>query len=366
MAAAAAPGLAVVDAEAVVEGPLTQAAAEVKELPELACKPLRPAVADDAADASMGAGHEACCAAAASWQQPAPQQTNTLSPQPQQQSRQQQQQVQQQQQQQSHGSGAAAGDVVLAGRRFESLLDVRFQMRALQRELLGDAEEVVVPRESPHFELIEAVFNLHPNRAAKARGAVRSFFVCRNPHVLGGRGCEFQFEDAEGRRDDFSLLKCTRPLKLLSKHAQLVEACAAAVADQIAEVAAAAEADPAQRSAAGGLRCSKCGLDFKTTVSYSGRTLSKLVQEYRERKASGRAPSRFGKRDPATGQTRLLLQSEADKAWMRGWVDFHRRNAKLAPLCKCCQGAAADARRAWKLRRHPDARRAARSGSARQ
>lgn len=64
-----------------------------------------------------------------------------------------------------------------------------------------------------------------------------------------------------------------RPLKRLSKHAQLVEACAAAVADQIAEVAAAAEADPAQRSAAGGLRCSKCGLDFKTTVSYSGRTL---------------------------------------------------------------------------------------------
>lgn len=165
VAAAAAPELAVVDAEAVVEGPLTQAAAEVEELPELACKPLRPAVADDAADASMGASHEACCAAAASWQQPAPQQTNTLSPQPQQQSRQQQQQAQQQQQQQSHGSGAAAGDVVLAGRRFESLLDVRFQMRALQRELLGDAEEVVVPRESPHFELIEV------RRACKLPGA---------------------------------------------------------------------------------------------------------------------------------------------------------------------------------------------------
>lgn len=64
-----------------------------------------------------------------------------------------------------------------------------------------------------------------------------------------------------------------RPTKRLSKHAQLVEACAAAVADQAAEVAAAAEADPSQRSATGGLRCSKCGLDFKTTVAYSGWTL---------------------------------------------------------------------------------------------
>ncbi|KAL4445840.1 hypothetical protein ABPG77_009039 [Micractinium sp. CCAP 211/92] len=239
-------------------------------------------------------------------------------------------------------------------------------MRALQRELLGNAQEVAVPRGSPHFELIEAVFNLHPQRAQKARGPIRSFFVCRNPHVLGGRGCEFQFEDAEGSRDDFSLLKCTRPTKRPSKHAQLVEACAAAVADQTAEVAAAAQADPSQCSAAGGLRCSKCGLDFKTTIAYSGWTLSKLVQEYRERKAAGRAPSRFGKRDPATGQAALLLQSEADQAWMAGWVDFHRRNAKLVPLCKCCQGAAADARRAWKLRQRVDARKAARLAAARQ
>lgn len=64
-----------------------------------------------------------------------------------------------------------------------------------------------------------------------------------------------------------------RPTKRPSKHAQLVEACAAAVADQTAEVAAAAQADPSQCSAAGGLRCSKCGLDFKTTIAYSGWTL---------------------------------------------------------------------------------------------
>ncbi|KAL4425757.1 hypothetical protein ABPG75_009773 [Micractinium tetrahymenae] len=238
-------------------------------------------------------------------------------------------------------------------------------MRALQRELLGDANEVAVPRGSPHFELIEAVFDLHPHRASKAKGGIRSFFVCRNPHVLGGRGCEFQFEDTEGRRDDFSLLKCTRPLKRQSRHAQLVEACAAAVADQVAEAAAAAEADPLQRSPDGGLRCSKCLLDFKTSISYSGWTLSKLMQEYRQRKAPGRPPSRFSRPDPKTGRATLLLQSEADRAWMRGWEDFHRRNAKLAPLCKCCQGAAADARRAWKLRQRA-ARGAVRPQPARQ
>ena len=45
--------------------------------------------------------------------------------------------------------------VVLAGRRFDSLLHLRYEMRALQRRLLGEGEEVAVPPDSPHFKLIQ-------------------------------------------------------------------------------------------------------------------------------------------------------------------------------------------------------------------
>lgn len=130
------------------------------------------------------------------------------------------------------------GPVTMAGQRYESLLELREQMRALQRQLLPEGqEEVEVPPDSPHFGTIlvsqsccgsecallcparvrcsndearcqgdcvwklesllcshqalpslpvlglQALFQRHPTYRQKAREPVASFFVVRNPYV---------------------------------------------------------------------------------------------------------------------------------------------------------------------------------------
>ena len=54
----------------------------------------------------------------------------------------------------SSGADGSQG-LVLAGEQYISLLDLRYRMRVLQRQLLGGAGEVEVPRGSPHFDIIQ-------------------------------------------------------------------------------------------------------------------------------------------------------------------------------------------------------------------
>ena len=145
----------------------------------------------------------------------------------------------------SSGAGGSEG-LVLAGEQYTSLLDLRYRMRVLQRQLLGGAGEVEVPRGSPHFDIfqvhagllrgcawgdrgsaaapqgrhtccrvpgcrmsgdvtavrtcipwfrpplpaafclpLQAVFQLHPGYSQKVREPITSFFVVRNPQVAG-------------------------------------------------------------------------------------------------------------------------------------------------------------------------------------
>ncbi|PSC67859.1 hypothetical protein C2E20_8524 [Micractinium conductrix] len=227
-------------------------------------------------------------------------------------------------------------------------------MRALQRRLLGEGEEVAVPPDSPHFKLIQAVFRLHPHYAQKAQEPITSFFVVRNPFVLGGRGCEFQYEDQRGVRDDFSLLKCTRPPLQPTSRLQLLEACAHEVEPQLRAAAVAAVAaqqwrqqeygDGGDGGGGDAPLCCRCGSDFKVAVSYSGWPLSKLMHAFRESDAPSRAPVRFAVH-PHTRQA-VFSGAPADAAWAAAWRAYHQRHARLELLCKCCAGAQADARRA--------------------
>ena len=54
---------------------------------------------------------------------------------------------------------------------------------------------------------------------------------------------------------------------------QLEEACAAAVEQQLADVAAAAKAGSSAGPSASALCCSSCGGNFKVAICYQGRTL---------------------------------------------------------------------------------------------
>lgn len=88
-----------------------------------------------------------------------------------------------------------------------------------------------------------------------------------------GQGYEFQYTDARGPtfRDDFSLLKCTRPRPRVRRRNLLMEACTVAVEDQVEETAAAAQGPNGTRV------CARCGGGFKVEVLYTGWPLRYVV-----------------------------------------------------------------------------------------
>ena len=68
--------------------------------------------------------------------------------------------------------------VTMAGQQYASLLDLRAHMRALQRQLLGEADEVEVPRGSPAFDTIQ-VRGGSLQTSGSAHGGDRRRGACR-------------------------------------------------------------------------------------------------------------------------------------------------------------------------------------------
>ncbi|PRW58741.1 DUF3223 domain-containing [Chlorella sorokiniana] len=253
--------------------------------------------------------------------------------------------------------------VTVAGERYESLMDLRYKMRSLQRELLGQADEVEVPRSSPHFEIIQALFRRHPSYRTKVQEPIQSFYVVRNPYVNSGYGCEFQYVDARGPeyRSDFSLLKCTRPRPKLRRRNLLVEACTSAIAPQLEAAAAAAPRNPAGQRC-----CERCGSDFKVEVIYTSWPLSNLIQKFEAEAAPRRTPAKFAK-PPADAGCQLAqfrLNSEADSAWAAAWEQYHQQQARLEALCKHCANRQADAARQQQQLERRSRQRGGRRGQA--
>lgn len=252
--------------------------------------------------------------------------------------------------------------VTVAGQRYESLMDLRYKMRSLQRELLGQADEVEVPQGSPHFDVIQALFRRHPSYRTKVREPIQSFFVVRNPYVNGGFGCEFQYVDARGPeyRSDFSLLKCTRPRPKLRRRNLLVEACTSAVTPQLEAAAAAAPRNPAGQRC-----CERCGSEFKVEVVYTGWPLRTLIKKFEDEAAPCRTPAKFAK-PPAEAGCQLAqfrLNSEADSAWAAAWEEYHTQQACLEAMCKHCTNRHAEEVREQQQQERRTRQRGGRRGS---